>query len=141
MHLRGDVSRPSSARRCRPQRLAQLASGLLPSLFMLGVSARFVQVASTLAGTRGPVAARAEGSASAVLTASRQVGSALGVAIVSAPRYRHATVSNRTAEAMLVAASFTLVGLLTTRIVPSGSAHPLSLRPEHLFGRHGEGLP
>jgi hypothetical protein len=59
-------------------------AGLLACLFLLGISARIVQVASTLAGTHGPVAARAEGSASAVLTASRQVGSALGVAIVSA---------------------------------------------------------
>ncbi len=119
-------------------------AGLLPSLFVLGVSARFVQVASTLAGTRGPVAARAEGSASAVLTASRQVGSALGVAIVSALLVTsHATESNRTAEAMLVAAAFTLVGLLTTRIVPSGSAHPLSLsvRLEHAFHRLAGGLP
>jgi hypothetical protein len=58
--------------------------GLLASLFVMGISARIVQVASTLAGTQGPVAARGEGSASAVLTASRQVGSALGVAVVSA---------------------------------------------------------
>lgn len=52
--------------------------------FVMGLSARIVQFASTLAGTAGPVAARGEGSASAVLTASRQVGSALGVAVVSA---------------------------------------------------------
>ena len=43
--------------------------GLLASLFVMGISARIVQVASTLAGTHGPVAARGEGSAGAVLTA------------------------------------------------------------------------
>ena len=32
--------------------------GLLASLFVMGISARIVQVASTLAGTHGPVAAR-----------------------------------------------------------------------------------
>jgi hypothetical protein len=59
-------------------------SGLLVALFIMGISARVVQVASTLAGTRGPVAAKAEGSASALLTATRQIGSALGVAFLSA---------------------------------------------------------
>jgi EmrB/QacA subfamily drug resistance transporter len=117
-------------------------AGLLASLFVMGVSARFAQVASTLAGTRGPVAARAEGSASAVLTASRQVGSALGVAIVSAILVAaHGSDSHRTGVAMLVAAAIALVGLLATRIVPSGAAHPLSLRLEHLFPRHAGGLP
>ena len=97
--------------------------GLLASLFVMGVSARIVQVASTLAGTHGPVAARGEGSASAVLTASRQVGSALGVAVVSATLVTvHGNASHRTAVAMLVAAAFALVGLLTTRVVPSGPA-------------------
>ena len=59
-------------------------AGLLAAQFALGVAARLSQVASTLAGTRGPVAARSEGTASALLTATRQCGSALGVAIVSA---------------------------------------------------------
>jgi EmrB/QacA subfamily drug resistance transporter len=81
--------------------------GLLASLFVMGISARVVQVASTLAGTHGPVAARGEGSASAVLTASRQVGSALGVAIVTATLVTvHGTESHRTAVAILVAAAF-----------------------------------
>ena len=72
--------------------------GLLASLFVMGISARIVQVASTLAGTHGPVAARGEGSASAVLTASRQVGSALGVAVVSATLVTvHGNASHRTA--------------------------------------------
>ncbi len=116
--------------------------GLLASLFLLGISARIVQVASTLAGTHGPVAARGEGSASAVLTASRQVGSALGVAVVSATLVIvHGTASHRTAVAMLIAAVFALVGLVATRIVPSGPGQPLLLRLEHLFPRHAGGLP
>lgn len=116
--------------------------GLLASLFVMGISGRIVQVASTLAGTHGPVAARGEGSASAVLTASRQVGSALGVAVVSATLVTvHGNASHRTAVAMIVAASFALVGLLTTRVVPSGPAQPLLLRLEHLFPRHAGGLP
>jgi len=116
--------------------------GLLASLFVMGVSARIVQVASTLAGTSGPVAARGEGSASAVLTASRQVGSALGVAVLSATLVTvHGSASQRTTVAMLGAAAFALVGLLATRVVPGGPAQPLMLRLEHLFARHAGGLP
>jgi hypothetical protein len=77
-----------------------------------------------------------------VLTASRQVGSALGVAVVSATLVTvHGNASHRFAVAMLVAAAFALVGLLTTRVVPSGPAQPLLLRLEHLFSRHAGGLP
>jgi EmrB/QacA subfamily drug resistance transporter len=116
--------------------------GLLTSLFVMGISARIVQVASTLAGTHGPVAARGEGSASAVLTASRQVGSALGVAVVSATLVTfHGDAGHRFAVAMLVAAAFAFVGLLTTRVVPRGPAQPLLLRLEHLFVHHAGGLP
>lgn len=99
--------------------------GQLASLFVMGVSARIIQVASTLAGTSGPVAAGGEGSARAVLTASRQVGSALGVAMLSATLITvHGNTSHRTAVAMLVAAAFGFAGLLTTRIVPGGPAEP-----------------
>jgi MFS family permease len=116
--------------------------GLLASLFVMGLSARIIQVAATLAGTHGPVAARGEGSASAVLTASRQVGSALGVAVVSATLVGlHGSSSHRTAVAMLVAAGFALAGLLTTRVVPSGPGQPLLSRLEHPFFRHAGGLP
>jgi Na+/melibiose symporter-like transporter len=116
--------------------------GLLASLFVMGISARIVQVASTLAGTHGPVAARAEGSASAVLTASRQVGSALGVAVLTATLVTvHGDERHRTAVAMLVAAAFATVGLITTRVVPSGRAQPLLSRLEHVFPRHAGGLP
>ncbi len=115
---------------------------LLAFLFVMGVSARIVQVASTLAGTHGPVAARGEGSASAVLTASRQVGSALGVAVVSATLVTvHGNTGHRTGVALLVAAAFALVGLLTTLVVPSGPGQPLLLRLEHVFSRHAGGLP
>jgi EmrB/QacA subfamily drug resistance transporter len=114
---------------------------LLVSLFAMGISARVIQVASTLAGTAGPVAARGEGSASAVLTASRQVGSALGVAVVSATLVTvHGGASHRTEVAMLVAAGFALIGLLATRVVPGGPAQPRRLRLEHLFARHAGGL-
>jgi MFS family permease len=116
--------------------------GLLASLFVMGISARFVQVASTLTGTQGPVAARGEGSASAVLTASRQIGSALGVAVMAATLVIvHGNLSHRTAVAMFVAAAIALCGLLTTRVVPSGPAQPLLLRLEHRFGRHAGGHP
>ncbi len=117
--------------------------GLLASLFVMGISARIVQVASTLAGTHGPVAARGEGSASAVLTASRQVGSALGVAVVSATVVTfHGNASHRYAVAMLVAAAFATVGLLTTRcVVPRGPVQPPLLRLEHVFAHHAGGLP
>jgi len=56
--------------------LAGSLAGLLAAQFTLGVAARLSQVSSTLAGTRGPVAARSEGTASALLTATRQGGSA-----------------------------------------------------------------
>jgi MFS family permease len=117
--------------------------GLLASLFVMGLSARIVQVASTLAGTHGPVAARGEGSASAVLTASRQIGSALGVAVVSATLVTvHGSASSRTAVALFIAAAFAVVGLFTTRVVPSGpAARSRLLRLEHLFPRHAGGLP
>jgi EmrB/QacA subfamily drug resistance transporter len=116
--------------------------GLLASLFALGISARLVQVASSLAGTSGPVAARGEGTASAVLTASRQVGSALGVAVVSAILVAaHGDESHRTAVALLVAAACAFLGLLTTRVVPSGQARHRAARPEHAFARHTGGLP
>jgi hypothetical protein len=117
-------------------------AGLLASLFALGVSARIVQVASALAGTHGPAAARAEGPASAVLTASRQVDSALGVAVVSAVVVTlRAPDAHRTAVAMLVAACFAFVGLLTTSVVPVGATGPLPWRLERVFQRHAGGLP
>lgn len=117
-------------------------AGLLVSLFAMGVSARLVQVAATLAGTRGPVAAKAEGSASAVLTASRQVGSAVGVAVVSAILVSiHAGDSHRTTVAMLAAAAFAFAGLLTTSVLSKGPSRPLQARLEHVFQRHAGGLP
>ena len=97
----------------------------------MGISARIVQVASTLAGTAGPVAARGEGSASAVLTASRQVGSALGVAVVSATLVTvHGDDSHRTAVALLVAAAFALGRPAhdTRRAERPGTAAPVAAR-------------
>lgn len=96
---------------------------LLVTLLLMGAAARISMVASTLAGTHGPVALRSEGTASALLTATRQSGSALGVAILSAtPVLAPGSMTQRTEIAMFVAACFALAGLLATRIVPTGRA-------------------
>ncbi len=122
--------------------LADSLAGLLVAQFAIGVAARFSQVASTLAGTRGPVAARSEGTASALLTATRQCGSALGVAIVAATLVvTHGSAGHRTATAMFVAVAFALAGLLATRVVPPGEPHPHAPRPEYLFRHHAGGIP
>jgi EmrB/QacA subfamily drug resistance transporter len=122
--------------------LASSLSGLLAAQFALGVASRLTQVASTLAGTHGPVAARSEGTASALLTASRQCGSALGVAIVSALLVViHGGAGHRTAVALLAAASFALLGLLATHVVPAGPPHPQAPEPQHLFRQHAGGMP
>jgi hypothetical protein len=119
-----------------------LLPALLAALFALGVSSRISQVASTLAGTHGPVAARSEGMASALLTTSRQCGSALGVAIVSATLVAMVgSITHRTAAAMFVTAGFALAGLLATRVVPAGPPLPQPPQPHHLFRHHAGGLP
>jgi hypothetical protein len=88
---------------------------------VLGIANRLSQVSSTLAGTQGPVAARSEGTASALLTATRQCGSAIGVAILSATLVAvRGGTSHRTGVAMFVPAGFALAGLLATRVVPPG---------------------
>jgi EmrB/QacA subfamily drug resistance transporter len=111
--------------------LAGSLPALLGALFLLGIAARLSQVSSTLAGTRGPVAARAEGTASALLTATRQCGAALGVAVVSATLVAvPGSTGHRTAVAMFVAAGFALAGLLTTRVLPPGPAHPQAPQPQ-----------
>jgi EmrB/QacA subfamily drug resistance transporter len=96
---------------------------LLVTLLLMGAAARISMVASTLAGTHGPVAMSSEGTASALLTATRQCGSALGVAILSAMLVvAHGSTAQRTEIAMFVAACFALAGLLATWIVPARSA-------------------
>jgi EmrB/QacA subfamily drug resistance transporter len=116
--------------------------GLLAAQFMIGVAARLSQVSSTLAGTRGPVAARSEGTASALLTASRQCGSALGVAIVSATLVAMTGSSgHRTATAMFIAAGFALAGLLATRVLPPAPPHLPEPEAHHLFHHHAGGIP
>ena len=105
--------------------LAGSLPGLLAAQFAVGVAARFCQVASTLAGTHGPVAARAEGTASALLTASRQVGSALGVAVVTAMFVAvSGSVGHRTAVAMFADAGFALASLLASLVVRPGRRSP-----------------
>ncbi len=122
--------------------LADSLAGLLIAQFVIGVAARLSQVASTLAGTSGEVAARSEGAASAVLTATRQCGSALGVAIVAAMLVAiHGSYAHRAAEAMFAAAGFALVGLLATRVVPSGPPRKPAPKPEHLFRHQCGGIP
>jgi predicted MFS family arabinose efflux permease len=122
--------------------LAGSLPGLLVAQFAIGVAARLSQVASTLAGTRGPVAARSEGTASALLTATRQSGSALGVAIVAATLVAtHGSAGHRTGTAMFVAAGFALAGLLATLVVPPGSAHSPAPQPHHLFRHQAGGIP
>ena len=109
---------------------------------MVGVANRLSQVASTLAGTHGPVAARSEGTASALLTATRQCGSELGVAIVSATLVAMGgSITHRTAVAMFVTAGFALAGLLATRVVPAGPPLPQTPQPHHLFRHRAGGLP
>jgi len=96
---------------------------LLVTLLLMGAAARISMVASTLAGTHGPVALRSEGTASAFAHATRQSGSALGVAILSATLVvAPGSTTQRTEIAMLVAACFALAWLLATRIVPAGRA-------------------
>ena len=125
--------------------LADSLPALLAAMFVLGVGNRLTQVSATLAGTRGPVAARSEGTASALLTATRQCGSAIGVAILSATLVAvHGGTAHRTEVAMFVAAGFAVLGLLATRIVPAAEpASPGSPAGQrhHLFFRHAGGLP
>jgi hypothetical protein len=103
---------------------AQSLLALLATLFVMGAAVRIGMVAATLAGTHGPVALKSEGTASALLTATRQSGSALGVALVSATLVvAHGNTTQRTEIAMFVAAGFALAGLLATRVLPSGPAH------------------
>ena len=122
--------------------LAGSLPALLAAQFVLGLAARLSQVSSTLAGTHGPVAAKSEGTASALLTATRQCGSALGVAILSATLVAvHGTTGHRTEVAMFVAASFALVGLLATRVVPARPTLAQAPQPQHLFRHHAGGIP
>jgi MFS family permease len=122
--------------------LAGSLPGLLAGSFVLGLANRLSQVSSTLAGTQGPVAARSEGTASALLTATRQCGSALGVAILSATLVAvHGTTDHRTAVAIFVAAGFALAGLLATRVIPPGPPHLHAPQPHHLFRHHAGGIP
>jgi hypothetical protein len=117
-------------------------AALLGTLLLLGIASRLTQVSGTLAGTSGPVAARSEGTASALLTATRQCGSALGVAILSAILVAvHGSTAHRTEVAMLVAASFALAGLLTTLVIPPGPLSDPKAKPEHLFRQQCGGVP
>ena len=114
---------------------------LLVALFLMGVSARISMMAATLAGTHGKVAAREQGTASALLTASRQCGSAIGVAVLAAVLVvTSGSEVRRTAIGLLVAACFALAGLAATRLVPA--ARVAGTPPaEHKFLHHAGGIP
>jgi hypothetical protein len=87
------------------------------------------------------VATKSEGTASALLTATRQCGSALGVAIVSATLVAtHGSWGHRTAEAMLIAAGFALAGLIATRVVPAGPPRDPAPPAHHLFRHQAGGI-
>ena len=122
--------------------LAGSLPALLAATFVLGIANRLSQVSSTLAGTQGLVAAKSEGTASGLLTATRQCGAALGVAILSATLVAvHGGPGHRTGVAMFVAAGFALAGLLATRLLPPGPPHPQTPQPHHLFRHHAGGIP
>ena len=124
-----------------------VAAGSLPALlaamFVLGIANRLSQVSSTLAGTQGPVAARSEGTASALLTATRQCGAALGVAILSATLVavhgvdrspnRGGDVRRRRLRAS--------PAWPATRVLPPGPPHPHTPQSHHLFRHHAGGIP
>ena len=113
---------------------------LLAALLLMGMSARISMMAVTLAGTHGKVAAREQGTASALLTASRQCGSAIGVAVLSAVLVvPSGSDAHRTATGLLAAACFALAGLAATRLLPArvpGGKPPIEHRfPHHALSR------
>jgi ribosomal protein S11 len=111
-------------------------------LLVMGMSARVNMMAATLAGTRGKAAERGQGTASALLTASRQCGSAIGVAVVSAVLVvSSGSDARRTAIGLLVAACFALGGLAATRLVPAPPASSGKPPIGHRFLHHAGGVP
>jgi hypothetical protein len=124
---------------------AAVASGsiiaLLATLFLMGMTSRISMMAGTLAGTHGKIAAREQGTASALLTASRQCGSAIGVAVLAAILVvTSGSDARRTAIGLLVAACFAVAGLAATWLLPTRvpSGKP---PPEHRFHHHAGGMP
>jgi hypothetical protein len=124
---------------------AAVASGsiiaLLATLLLMGMASRISMMAGTLAGTHGKIAAREQGTASALLTASRQCGSAIGVAVLAAVLVvASGSDAHRTAIGLLVAACFALAGLAATRLVPAAR---IAGKPpaEHKFLHHAGGIP
>jgi hypothetical protein len=107
----------------------------------MGMASRISMMAGTLAGTHGKRAAREQGTASALLTASRQCGSAIGVAVLAAVLVvTSGSDTRRTAIGLLVAACFALAGLAATRLLPArvaGAKPPV----EHRFHHHAGGIP
>ncbi|HEY3879114.1 MAG TPA: MFS transporter [Trebonia sp.] len=118
-------------------------AALLASLFLMGVSARINMMAATLAGTRGKVAAREQGTASALLTASRQCGSAIGVAVLAAVLVvASGSDARRTAIGLVVAACFALAGLASARLAPPATRVANGKQPaEHRFLHRAGGVP
>jgi MFS family permease len=116
--------------------------GLLVSGLLLGLMARLTQLAGTLAGTSGPVALRAEGTASALLTTMRLCGSALGAAVVSTTIVAtHGTTAHRTECSLFAAAAFAPPALLSALVIPNGPVASPTAKPEHRFSLHCGGVP
>ncbi len=108
----------------------------------MGMSGRINIMAATLAGTHGQVAAREQGTASALLTASRQCGSAIGVAVLAAVLVvTSGSDAHRTAIGLLVGACFALVGLAATRLAPAARVAGGKPPIEHKFLHHAGGIP
>jgi EmrB/QacA subfamily drug resistance transporter len=121
---------------------AAVASGTLPAL--MGMSARVTMMAATLAGTHGEVAARQQGTASALLTASRQCGSAIGVAVLAAVLVvTSGSEAHRTAVGLVVAACFAVAGLAATRLAPVAARVASGGAPaeHHRFLHRAGGVP
>jgi Na+/melibiose symporter-like transporter len=107
---------------------------LLVATFVLGIANRLAQVGSTLIGTSGAVATRAEGTASALLTATRQCGAALGVAVSTAVLVIvHGTTAHRTTIALAVATVFALAGVASSFVTPRGRLTRVDAKPEDRF--------
>ena len=98
--------------------------GLLAAQFLLGVANRLSQVASTLAGTQGPVAARSEGTASALHRVQAvRFGARRRDRVRDAGR-RARRVRSPDRGGDVHAAGYALAGLLATRVVSAGPPHP-----------------
>jgi hypothetical protein len=115
--------------------------GLLAALFLMGVLARISMMARDPGRHPRKGSSPRTSTASALLTASRQCGSAIGVAVLAAVLVvTSGSEARRTAIGLLVAACFALAGLAATRLVPA--ARVAGTPPaEHKFLHRAGGIP